>query len=381
MHQRDERHYIEASHFSERTRRMWERVGPADQMLTLDIADYVDLQGALPDGSGPRSSLFRTPQRYAGKRGSTTDTALEVQIPACDLGALALRRWSDFTQPGDARVIGGEILRSLVDTGRSFWEIPTILRSSHLFPANEPVVEGFLAVTTTGGRPFEDAKLSFVFYYDSAKALFAHTQIDSWLADVSRYVIRRGLTESLIAMVGEGCTLKELLAAGDRPLPLPRNTTHVESFEELIPESLLQKGSFHGRHPQIQFDRFILQVRVPIHPDVDPDFTVILNQSRLVRDLTHRGFAVSWCDGIIDGMPRHTSSEPQSLADCLPASLDLANTSFGAPPRNHDSYWGPYLHIVADNLETPEDRFDAASGTLLLLYRFKDYITGLEPMA
>jgi hypothetical protein len=381
MHQRDERHYIEASHFSERTRRMWERVGPADQMLTLDIADYVDLQGSLPDGSGPRSSLFKTPPRPIGNGAVTTDTALEVLIPACDLGALALRRWSDFTEPGDTPVIGGEILRSLAHTGRSFWEIPTILRSKNLFPSNSPVAEGFVAVTTTAGRPFEDAKLSFVFYYDSANALFAHAQIDSWLADVSRYVIRRGLAESLIAMVGEGRPFKELLAEGDRPLPLPRNTTHLESFEELIPESLLQKGSFHGRHPQIQFDRFISQVRVPIHPDVDPDFTVVINQSRLVRDLMHRGFTVSWCDGIIDAMPRHTAAEPQSLADCLPTSTDLANASFGAPPRKYDSYWGPYLHIVADNLETPEDRFDAASGTLLLLYRFKDYITGLEPMA
>jgi hypothetical protein len=371
-------HYIEAGHFSERTRRMWERVGPADETLTLDISDYVELQGDLPNNGGPRSSLFRTPPRPIGNTDRTTDTALEVHIPAIDLGALALRRWSDFIGPNDTRHIGGEILRTLAHSDRSFWEIPTILRGAQMFPSTQPIAEGFLAVSAVPGRSYEDAKLSLVFYYNSSHAFLAHAQIDTWLSEVSRYLVRRGLADSLSAMVGEGQSLADLMRAGSDPLPVPRNTAHAESFEELIPESLIKKGSFHGRHPQIQFDRFISQVRVPIHPDVHPDFSALLNESKLVRELSHHGFAVSWVDGVIDGMPRPVSNGPESLADILPAWLDLKNASFGSPQAHPETYWGPYLHIVADNVETPQEKLDAASGTLLLLHRFKDYITGLE---
>lgn len=358
---------------------MWEPIGPADDMLTLDLADYVKLDGLLPDHSGPRSTLFSIPARPIGNRGATADTALEVQIPAEDLGALALRRWSDFIGPNDKRIVGAEIVRTLAHSDRSFWEIPTILRGNQMFPSNSPVAEGFIAVTTVPGRPFEDAKLSFVFYYSSTNTMFAHAQIDSWLSEMSRYLVRRGLADSLVAMVGgEGRPFNELMQEGSRPLPLPSIASVEDSFVELIPESLTEKGLFHGRHPQIQFGSFVSQFRVPTHTDLDPDFTPLVNQSELVKKLMEHGFAVSWCPGIIDGMPRKTAEGPQSLADLLPTWSGLENASFNTQDSGPKGYWGPYLHIVAEHADDPAARLAAASGTLLLLNRFKDYITGLE---
>ena len=360
---------------------MWQHLGPANGNLTLDVAEFVNLQGLLPDGSAPRSSIFETPERRIGTRGSTTDMALEVLIPACDLGELALRRWKNSTGPEHDRLIGGEILRSLAQSERSFWEIPTMLRNNQMLPSDDPVAEGFVAITKSADQPFEDARLSLVFYYNSKRELFAQAQIDAWLADLSSYLIRRGLAESLIAMVGEGCQLKELLSQGQRPLPLPRGTAGVERFDELIPESLRFNGTFHGRHPQIELDHLKLQVRVPISPDVEPEFSITLNQSKLVKDLMQSGFAVSWCDGIISEIPGTGGHEPLFLADLLPSPIDFTKASFGPPNTEHGLYYGPYLHIVAEHENTAQDKFDAASGTLLLLYMFKDYITGLEALS
>lgn len=378
MAQHDNRHYLEANHFSERVRRMWEPIGPADGILTLDLADYVKLDGGLPDGSGPRSSLFSIPPLRLGNHGSTANTVLEVQIPAEDLGKLALRRWNEFVGPNDARIVGAEILRTLVHSDRSFWEIPTILRGSQLAPSSAPVAEGFIAVTTAPSQAFGEAKLSFVFYYSSEHILIAHAQIDSWLSEVSRYLVRRGLADSLVAMVGgEGRSFSNLLLEGRQDLPIPTIASRDDSFAELVPESLMQRHLFHGRHPQIEFGRFMSQVRVPTHPDLDPHFAPLVNQSELVKKLMLNGFAVSWCPGIIDGMPGDASTEPQSLADILPTWASLEDVSFNSRAAE-SGYWGPYLHIVAEHLDTPAARLDAASGTLLLLYRFKDFITGLE---
>jgi hypothetical protein len=93
------------------------------------------------------------------------------------------------------------------------------------------------------------------------------------------------------------------------------------------------------------------------------------------------GFAVSWCDGIISEIPGTGGHEPLFLADLLPSPIDFTKASFGPPNTEHGLYYGPYLHIVAEHENTAQDKFDAASGTLLLLYMFKDYITGLEALS
>jgi len=378
MLQPESRHYIETNHFREGARRGWERVGPADDILTLDIADFVKLDGDLPDGSGPRSNLFSVPPMRVTPGGPLVDTALEVHIPAEDLGVLALRRWKDALTTEDTRRIGADILRGLACSDRSFWEIPTILQSSQMFPAKAKIAEGFVAVSTTAGKSFEEANLSLVFYYDSKGALFAHTQIDTWISDVSRYLVHRGLPEALMAALGEHRGFYEMIGEPRPNLPIPPLATHEESFEDLLPESLVRREYFHGRHPQLSFGRFVSQLRVPTHVELSPDFTPVINQSAIVKELMRSGFAVSWVSEDTDRLSRTPSSGPQSLADIIPKLPSLFGRDPSAAPEEPNSYWGPYLHIVAEHGDSIPERLEAIGGALILIYRFKDYITGLE---
>lgn len=358
-------------------------LGPADQEMGLKVPNLLSIEGELPGSSQPRCRFYETPEHEVGPYGRLVNRALIMRIPAADLGRIAFERWRAHTDQGPQLLVGIETLRAMACGQRSYWDIPALLLDKGRLVEDELLFEGRVGVTTGRDRSFANGHLTLLFEFHSTSLPMVQLQIEERLEQVVRYLSHRGLTETLVAMCSEGQRLDDLVAQGTTQLPLPPSAARPQSFAHLLPESLRLRTKVHGKHPQLELRRHVTQLRIPTGLQSDGELAEILNESQLARELQESGFSISWVEGLADFMPRKVDDgEPQRIADLLPnftgSIADLTTAKFGSGARSESMYWGPYLHIVADHGRSYDEQMHVRSGCLLLLYRFMDYLLGIE---
>ena len=370
--------YIEASAIGPKPG--WRRIGSAERAL-IDDVEHFKLEGVIPGTDKFRSSVYRTPDREPAPGEMSTDRALEVNVPVMDIGELACKRWRDYLLDGEVLEIGMALLRIFAESKEGFNEFQAaLLEHTIVTSAKTPVASALVGVETSARNNFSDSILKFMFRYHSEARFFPKAQIENWLESVGGYIVKRGLTETLIGMLGEGQSLQELLEAGPISLPLPTNANRRNSFFDLLPETLRLRESIHDIHPQIEMNQYQVQVRIPLARGVGPEISTLLNQSTLASALRQNGFSISYCDGLADFMPDRNpdSDETVHIRDILPFLPDLESASFGDSERRASTYRGPYLHLLAEHGKDSTSRTDALTGVLLFVYRFRDYFSGIN---
>jgi len=377
---REER-YLEASRMTPQN--SWERLYDAEEILTGDSAAYVKLAGEIPGTNISRSSVFKIPETSGGLGEITANRVMEINIPASDIGELASAKWKACLNEDETLLIGAELLKALARSGGGFNELPAILLQHKIQVANRPAANALIGVEVPTSGSFAEARLKIHFRYLHEAAFSPIVQADGWLTQIGEYIVARGLTETLIAMLGEGKKLNDLLEAGKEDLPFPNDLPSAVSFYNLLPETLRLKSRVHGVS-QLQLGEVRSEVRIPLSPMFSPELSEILNQSKLAIELQKHNFTISYYAGLADFMPdlkRGTRDGPEPIADILKTITrggDFRNLSFGKAARDAANYVGPYLHIAADHGPDYESRFEAQSGILLFILRFREYIKGLS---
>ncbi|MCB0331907.1 MAG: hypothetical protein KDD55_00340 [Bdellovibrionales bacterium] len=332
----------------------------------------------------PRVRIYSVPERSNHFNSALYNRIAEVEVTPLILGQLAFQRWSNIASSQFCEVVGETILKAIARSEEQFWELPVILTEYPLGGGAAPIVEAYLGVSSPSDNDFSDGKLTLLFTYHSEDDPLNHTIVAHWVEQISQYTTLRGLPESLMALCGDERTLEELVGAPPLQFPLPPNFNRANHIQSLIPETLTIGEKIHQRHPQVSCGLHSTDIRIPTNIESPDALRYILETTQVAQALRREGFSVSLCEGVAplfqDPRADESSDEARSLADLLPSPEQLAAFERGEMGSDAPGFWGSYLHFRCEHDDTPEARLEALSGMLVLIYNFRDHISGLRPL-